>query len=91
MPAAASALLPDQCALWQRLLDCACWPAWWSLQAGEVQHAAAVQACLATLQHHRYADPNPRDVDDAFDRQAPHPGWLVSWSAGRLQAAQMHK
>ncbi len=40
------------------------------LQAGEPQHAAAVQACLAALQHHRFADPNPREVDDAYDRQA---------------------
>ncbi|PRW51046.1 gamma-tubulin complex component 5-like [Chlorella sorokiniana] len=37
-------------------------------QADEPQHAEAVQACLAALQHHRFADPNPREVDDAYDR-----------------------
>ena len=40
------------------------------LKAGGAQHATLLQSSLAALQHQRFVDANPRDVDELYDRQA---------------------
>lgn len=37
-------------------------------QEGSGDHASLLKDCLEAVQHHRFADTNPRDVEDQYTR-----------------------